>query len=116
MQGVDAKTGKRLSGDEHLRQSVIDILTTPKNSRVLLREYGSDIIDLVDNPQDERTRIKIISATASALARWEPRLSVKKIQLTGISAGHFDLTVEGVNTETGQQIIFERLTIYGHQS
>lgn len=30
MQGVNAKTGKRLAGNDHLRQSVIDILSTPK--------------------------------------------------------------------------------------
>lgn len=50
MNGVNNRTGKRLSGADHLRQSVSDILTTPVGSRVLVRDYGSDLFSLVDNP------------------------------------------------------------------
>lgn len=116
MQGVNAKTGKRLVGNDHLRQSVIDILSTPKNSRVLLRDYGSDLPDLIDNPQDESTRVRIVGATASALARWEPRLTVKRVQVVREGDGVFDLTIEGINKETGQPVTLEGVTIYGNQS
>lgn len=74
MNGVNSRTGKRLSGSDHLRQSVSDILSTPVGSRVLVRDYGSDLFSLVDNPRDDLTRLRIIAATASALARWEPGL------------------------------------------
>lgn len=43
MNGVNSRTGKRLSGVAHLRQSVRDILTTPVGSRVLIRDYGSEL-------------------------------------------------------------------------
>ncbi|MBF9190536.1 GPW/gp25 family protein, partial [Enterobacter hormaechei] len=76
MNGVNSRTGKRLSGSDHLRQSVSDILSTPVGSRVLIRDYGSDLFSLLDNPRDDLTRLRIIAATASALARWEPRLKV----------------------------------------
>ncbi len=36
MKGMDAKTGKALEGIEHLKQSIIDILTTPVNSRIIV--------------------------------------------------------------------------------
>ncbi|MGH6102770.1 GPW/gp25 family protein, partial [Citrobacter portucalensis] len=71
MNGVNNRTGKRLSGVAHLRQSVSDILTTPIGSRVLVRDYGSDLFSLVDNPRDDLTRLQIIAASATALARWE---------------------------------------------
>jgi len=67
MNGVNSRTGKRLSGSDHLRQSVSDILSTPVGSRVLIRDYGSDLFSLVDNPRDDLTRLRIIAATASAL-------------------------------------------------
>lgn len=115
MQGVNAANGKRLAGTAHLRQSVFDILTTPIGSRVLVRDYGSDLLDLVDNPQDESTRVHIIAATASALAKWEPRLQVKTVALQFAGAGQFDLTIYGINTETGYPITLEELTINGDQ-
>ncbi len=40
MKGMDAKTGKVLEGLEHLKQSIIDILTTPVSSRIMRRDYG----------------------------------------------------------------------------
>lgn len=115
MQGVNAATGKRLSGTSHLRQSVLDILTTPVGSRVLLRDYGSLLPDLVDAPQDESTRVHIIAATAGALARWEPRLQVKTIAVRFAGAGAFDVTISGISTETGHPITLEELPVYGDQ-
>lgn len=51
MNGVNSWTGKRLSGTDHLRQSISDILSTPVGSRVLVRDYGSNLFSLVDNPE-----------------------------------------------------------------
>lgn len=99
-----------------MRQSVIDILSTPKNSRVLLRDYGSELPDLIDNPQDESTRVRIVGATASALARWEPRLTLKRVQVVRNGDGAFDLTIEGINKETGKPVTLEGITIYGNKS
>ena len=59
MNGVNSRTGKRLSGSDHLRQSVSDILSTPLGSRVLVRDYGSDLFSLVDNPRDDLTRLRV---------------------------------------------------------
>ncbi|CAI2527501.1 GPW/gp25 family protein [Serratia ficaria] len=115
MQGVNAANGKRLGDSSHLRQSVFDILTTPIGSRVLVRDYGSRLFDLVDNPQDESTRVHIIAATAGALARWEPRLQVKAVTVQFVSEGEFDLTIDGISSETGYPITLEELTINGDQ-
>ncbi len=40
MRGMNANTGKELEGIEHLKQSIIDILTTPIGSRVMRRDYA----------------------------------------------------------------------------
>ena len=112
MQGVNAHTGKRLSGDAHLRQSVEDILMTPVGSRVLLRDYGSDIPSLVDNPNDDTQRVRIISAAAAALARWEPRLTLKRVSVSQ-QESQVILTLEGINNETGQAVRMEGVKVHG---
>lgn len=82
MIGIDSATGRYLHGNEHLRQSVTDILSTPVGSRVLLREYGSRLFSLLDNPQDDFTRVRIVRETVTALERWEPRLTLRRVEVT----------------------------------
>src|SRR3546814_12586651 len=41
MIGVDRATGQRLDGNDHLAQSIGDILSTPIGTRVMRRDYGS---------------------------------------------------------------------------
>lgn len=75
-------TGQRLGAMAHLRQSIADILTTPIGSRVMRRDYGSLVPALIDQPDNLATQVKVFSAIASALQRWEPRLKVEKIATT----------------------------------
>ena len=86
MRGTNARTGKVLSGLAHLRQSIRDILTTPLGSRVMRRNYGSRLFDLVDNPLNEQTLVELFAATAEALIRWEPRLQVTRVQARRFTA------------------------------
>ncbi|EMF6669770.1 GPW/gp25 family protein [Serratia marcescens] len=116
MNGVNNRTGKRLSGAAHLRQSVSDILNTPIGSRVLVRDYGSDLFSLVDNPRDDLTRLRIIAATASALARWEPRLTVKRVVVSfPENSSGCVLAIEGINRENQSPISTGDIPIYGKQ-
>ncbi len=82
MQGMDRRTGRKLSGIDHLWQSVEDILTTRIGSRVMRRSYGSKLPDLIDEPFNEETRTDMIAATADAIARWETRFSVTSVSIT----------------------------------
>ncbi|EPY0179279.1 GPW/gp25 family protein [Salmonella enterica subsp. salamae serovar 42:b:e,n,x,z15] len=116
MNGVNNRTGKRLSGVAHLRQSVSDILTTPIGSRVLVRDYGSDLFSLVDNPRDDLTRLQIIAASATVLARWETRLKVTRV-LVSFPEGESGcvLDIKGINKETNLPVRTGDITIYGKQ-
>lgn len=116
MNGVNNRTGKRLSGVAHLRQSVSDILTTPIGSRVLVRDYGSDLFSLVDNPRDDLTRLQIIAASATALARWETRLKVTRVLVSfPEEESGCVLDIEGINKETNLPVRTGDITIYGKQ-
>lgn len=78
---MDRTTGKAIGELVHLRQSVGDILTTPIGSRVMRHEYGSQVPMLVDQPDNQITQLRLLSAAASALMRWEPRLAVSNIEI-----------------------------------
>ncbi|MBU2714485.1 GPW/gp25 family protein, partial [Zooshikella sp. WH53] len=79
MQGINNNTGKSLSGIEHLKQSITDILTTRIGTRVMRRDYGSRLPELIDEPLNGALRLELIAATAEALTRWEPRFKLTKV-------------------------------------
>jgi uncharacterized protein len=103
MIGIDATTGRHLGGAAHIKQSIRDILTTRIGTRVMRREYGSNLPLLVDNPINEALKVELFAATAEALARWEPRFRLEAVYLSeASSAGRIAVTVEGrilVNNE-----------------
>lgn len=54
---MDRYTGRRITGMEHLKQSIADILTTPLGSRLERRTYGSLLLGLIDAPDNAATRL-----------------------------------------------------------
>lgn len=95
MTGMAVATGRELSGIEHLAQSVADILTTPIGSRIQRRDYGSMLFDLIDQPLNGSTRLLLFAATALAIARWEPRIRLRRVGITGGADGAVVLSLEG---------------------
>ena len=81
MLGINAHTGQPLAGLDHLRQSIADILSTPLNTRVMRRDYGSVIPELIDQPLNQTTLLRLYAATAAAVMRWEPRFQISRINL-----------------------------------
>lgn len=83
MKGMSRLTGLAITdgapGRLHLRQSINDILTTPVGSRLCRRLYGCLIAFLIDAPANENTRMKLMSAAATALIRWEPRIRISQV-------------------------------------
>uniref|UniRef100_UPI0035D106BF GPW/gp25 family protein n=1 Tax=Bartonella sp. TS25HLJMH TaxID=3243576 RepID=UPI0035D106BF len=77
--GMDRTTGKPLTGIDHLRQSILDILSTRIGSRVMRRDYGSRVAELIDSPVNNAFSVALYAAVAEALDKWEPRFKLKKI-------------------------------------
>ena len=93
---MDRITGRRITGMNHLQQSIADILTTPLGSRLQRRTYGSLLPGLIDQPDNARTRLRCYAAIASALMNWEPRLRVTRVGMTsGDKPGTATVTLEG---------------------
>ena len=111
MRGVDANTGKALSGIDHLRQSVRDILTTPIGSRVMRREYGSQLFALLDAPLNRSTLMDIYAATVEALRRWEPRVRVRNVQADMPEPGVLVLSIAGDHLPDGRAIVLDGIVV-----
>lgn len=93
-------TGKRLTSEAHIEQSIADILTTPVGSRVMRRDYGSRLPELVDMPMNAATRLLIAAASAGAIRRWEPRIRLSRVQLTsGDASGSMAILLTGTRTD-----------------
>jgi phage baseplate assembly protein W len=106
MRGMSAQTGAPLSGLDHLRQSISDILSTPVGSRVLRRAYGSRLPDLIDAPLNPETEMEVYIATAEALQTWEPRLALSRVTMAAPDGanGGMTLVIEGTYLPDGEPL------------
>lgn len=111
MDGIDATNGKSLGGIAHLRQSIRDILTTPIGSRVMRRDYGSRLFQLVDAPMNRDTIMDLYAATAEAIRRWEPRFGLTKVQIVAAQPGRVELDLTGDYLPDGQPITLDGIVI-----
>ncbi len=111
MLGMDRNTGKLLSGTDHIRQSIVDILTTPLGTRVMLPEYGSKLFDLVDNLTDPSLAMRIIMESAGAIARWEPRVRIDRINVLAVDIGKITILIIATDIETQQRLEFNNMEL-----
>lgn len=103
MAGMNVNTGYALSGIAHIQQSIADILNTPIGSRVMRREYGSLLPELIDRPINDALILQVYSATVMAIAQWEPRVALEKINwlLSTEASGAMVLMLDIIRWDTG---------------
>lgn len=78
MSGLNAQTGRMIDDADHIRQSIRDILTTRIGTRVMRRDYGSIVPELIDQPGNATNKLRLMAATVIAIARWEPRIALRR--------------------------------------
>ena len=101
MSGMNAQTGKALSGLDHIQQSVKDIIMTPIGSRVYEKEYGSYVMEMLGKPGNPTNILKLTSVLVLAIMRWETRILPIRIQLIDgeTQNGKFDFQIDAVLTQ-----------------
>ncbi|EKD3063132.1 GPW/gp25 family protein [Escherichia coli] len=102
--GMDPHGTGCISDTRHLYHAINDILTTPRGSRIMRREYGSLLSELIDAPQNAVTRLQCMSAAVIALAQWEPRIAISRVDITWQPGGRGLLEITGVITHTMQPV------------
>ncbi|MFK0384988.1 GPW/gp25 family protein [Agrobacterium sp. NPDC090273] len=102
--GVNAVTGAPLTDWGHTQQSIRKILTTPIGSRVMRRDFGSDLPDLVDAKMTRRNVLALYSAAATAIQKWEPRFRMRFGKVTSAGpTGAISLEIHGVYYPLGHR-------------
>lgn len=102
MSGLDRHSTQILTDDAHLAQSIGDILSTPRGTRVMRRDYGSDLPLLIDAPINPETMIDLYHATAAALDEWEPRFQLRRVEIADARSGFVDLRLTGDVVNAGE--------------
>lgn len=111
-------TGRPIDMLAHVKQSIIDIITTPLGSRVMRRDYGSRVFEYVDAPTNAKYNADIYQAIAVALRRWEPRVAVKKITLSKPKPGMVIISLDlFLLLKNGMRVAFgiENVALHGRE-
>ena len=68
--------------EDHVRQSILLILQTAKNERVMRPEFGAGLQSLVFEPLTQATAALVQHQVEKALVRFEPRIELLKVAVT----------------------------------
>lgn len=75
----------------HIEESIQQILRTPKKSRIMEPEFGSQISTYLFDQNDTTTQRLIAYEIVEALTEWEPRIKVgyDDVKLTSVGGSIF---------------------------
>lgn len=104
MAGTNDVTGQVITGWPEVQQSLSTILTTPKGSRVMRRDFGCDHHRLLDRPGNVGTIVDAFSAIVEAIEPrlvdgkqyGEPRFDLVRIAVTRSEAGFAEFELSGL--------------------
>ena len=71
------------TGNTSVRETMLNILLTRPGERLMRPEFGAGILDFVHYPNNETTRALIADSAQRALLRWEPRVILDEVSVTG---------------------------------
>lgn len=83
--GLNAATGARIEGWDHVVQSLRDIFTTPFGERVMREWYGSFVPALLGGALNQNEVVRYFMAITSAIEQWEPRFAITEIRPTDVT-------------------------------
>lgn len=111
MLGMNVDTGEPLDGLAHLKQSITILFNTRIGTRVLRRDYGSDLPNLIDRPADDELRVDMFIAIAEALNKWEPRLALQEAGMTVLEPGVIDFSLTAEYLPDGKRISLDGIVV-----
>lgn len=86
--GLNAQTGGTITGWDHVLQSVESILTTRFGARIMREYYGSFFPPMLGRANISRQEAPLVmSAIATAIMQWEPRIHITAIRVDSADRG-----------------------------
>jgi phage baseplate assembly protein W len=82
--------------EDSVRQAIHLLLATVPGERVMRQEYGCDLHRLVFSPNDDTTAGLAKHYEERALARWEPRIQILRLDALRVEedSGRLDIHLE----------------------
>lgn len=77
----ETKSPKMVSAEEDVKESLIILLSTMKNERVMYPDYGCDLVKMIFEEIDNTLHYYIIDLIKNAIIMHEPRIDVENIDL-----------------------------------
>lgn len=110
---ISRQTGESITELEHIRESILDILTTPLYQRTQRGWYGSRLYTRVDKPVNRSTISDMRMDVAEAIDRCEPRVVVMNtgLDLTQLTEGIVIASVTVRIKATGAEVAFDDLFV-----
>ena len=108
---MNINTGTDISEINHLKQSISNILTTPIGSRVMRRDYGSNLFNKIDHPVNGELIAEIYLDIVESLFIWEPRFELDQVSVQNIQNGKITIDLEGSFLKLGEKITLENIEI-----
>lgn len=99
--------------NSHIRQSIADILLTPIGTRIMRREYGSQLFELIDRPINTALALQLSAAAVMALKKWEPRVEITRfqVQFDPDQPSKITADLEGINRDNQTTLTIEDLAL-----
>lgn len=112
---LNRTTGKQMSETPHIKQSIVDIVTTLIGTRVMRRFYGTIIPGVIDKPMNEILIMQMQSSIFMALDQYEHRIKIASVYITEPTLeGTFTLNIEGSMKQNNNPFsMIEEMNIFG---
>lgn len=80
---IDSSGGvARTSGPEKLKENIKHILLTGIGERVMRRDYGGGLRQLVHDPNNDALRAIVQHQIAKSIGQWEPGVQIQGVAVT----------------------------------
>lgn len=83
---------KPISRQQHIEESVMQLISTPRGSRVFRPKLGTLLYQSVDAVLNPRLKLQLISEVMDVIGRYEPRVRVTRVT-PWLDQGHLHIQV-----------------------
>lgn len=114
---MNRETGQTLSGFDSLRQRLTDCLSFPKGSLVGRRNYGADLLALLDRNVTASFTMDAFMLISEAVNEPENGLTdfqLDQIGMTSIGDGWIELVLVGTWVPSGEDVTLEGVRVGGN--
>jgi uncharacterized protein len=100
--GLNRRTGQIMRGWEHTLQSLGEILSTAFETRVMRRDFGSIVPDIIDHNITPDIMLRLVAGVAEACLKFEPNFRLTDATLLSIGAdGRVEISLDGIEYPNG---------------